>query len=420
MYYNGSQTTQYNVLQASDTIHSSDKLTLLTSAGLSTATGNTGVSLLGSVGATWHPTARDTYSTSFALGGAAATQGRLQILSDPASLRFDCAGKVAYGSAPGQQPQNSSSNSVRVSYTHQLHGGNVSLTLYRQVQNGVLLPVYVNGTIINQLGELPPYYLQEVAQIYNSPAGCNTPASTPFLAQQLYFMTPVSSVRRLYQGVELTGYVTLGNLVVQPYYNLTGAQAASNSYIFDNPWSITIPNQQLPNVPLEKAGLVLDYKAPHSMLEWLADAQHVGSNNPNNLPAYTTYDAGVTAQLTRGTLTFAATNITNTFSGIFSSPANAVPYTTAGGFVIPNIARPLSPRTYSLTYSARFGQGGFVADGVILQAARSGSRAERTRRPTACRRFLRRSSGRRWRKWTRIPIALLAVAANAARRSVCA
>ena len=39
------------------------------------------------------------------------------------------------------------------------------------------------------------------------------------------------------------------------------------------------------------------------MFEWLADAQHVSANNPNDLPAYTTYDAGVTAQLTRGTLT---------------------------------------------------------------------------------------------------------------------
>jgi hypothetical protein len=356
-FYSGAENTQYDVLQATDTIHSNDKLTLLGSAGLSTATGNSGLSELASVGATWHPTQRDSYSASLALGGAAATQGRLQILSDPASLRFDCVGKVAYGNAPGQQPQNSSSNSVRVSYTHQLRGGNVSLTLYRQVQNGVLLPVYVDGVILNQLGEFPPGYLQQVAQIYNSPAGCNTPPNTPLSAQQLYFMTPVSGVQRLYQGAELTGYVTLGNLVVQAYYNLTGAQASSNSYLFDNPWSITIPGQQLPNVPLQRAGLVFDYKAPGSMLEWLADAQHVGANNPNNLPPYTTFDAGVTAQLTRGTLTFAATNITNAYSGIFASPANAVPFTTAGGYVIANIARPLMPRTYSLTYSARFGQG---------------------------------------------------------------
>ena len=93
------------------------------------------------------------------------------------------------------------------------------------------------------------------------------------------------------------------------------------------------------------------------MFEWLADAQHVGINNPNNLPPYTTFDAGVTAQLTRGTLTFAATNITNAFGGVFASPVNAVPFTTAGGFVLPNIARPLVPRSYSVTYSAKFGQG---------------------------------------------------------------
>jgi TonB-dependent Receptor Plug Domain/Carboxypeptidase regulatory-like domain len=356
-YYNGSETTSYSVLQATDTIHSSDKLMLTGSAGVSTATGNSGLSELATIAAAWRPTTSDTYTASFSLGGAAATQGRLQILSDPASLRFDCNGKVAYGNAPGQQPQNNSTNSVRVGYTRQLRGGNVGITLYRQVQNNVLLPIYVNGTVLNALGQLPYGYLAQVAAIYNSPAGCNTPPSTPFLAQQLYFTTPVSGVQRLYQGAEATGYFTLGNLVVQAYYNLTGAQAESSSYYFDNPWAITIPGQQLPNVPLQKAGIVLDYKSPHSILEWLADAQHVGSNNPNNLPPYTTYDAGVTAQLNFGTVTLAASNITNTYSGIFASPANAVPFTTAGGYVIPNIARPLSPRTISATYAVKFGQG---------------------------------------------------------------
>jgi hypothetical protein len=371
-FYNGAQTTQYNVLQVTDTIHSNDKLTLNGSAGLSTATGNTGISELAGVGATWRPTLRDTYAASFALGGAAATQGRLQILSDPASLRFDCAGKVAFGSAPGEEPTNSSSNSMRVSYTHQLHGGNVSLTLYRQVQNGVLLPVYVNGTVLNGLGEIPPAYFEEVAAIYNSPAGCNAAPGTPFYPQQLYMTTPIAGLQRLYQGAELTGYLTIGDFVIQPYYDLTGAQALGNSYIFDNPWSITIPGQQLPNVPLQKAGIVVDYKAPNSMLEWLADAQHVGDNNPNNLPPYTTFDAGVTAQLTRGTLTLAAENITDTYAGIFSSPVNAVPFTTAGGYTVGNIARPLVPRTFSLTYSARFGQGATSQTATAFHARGSG------------------------------------------------
>ena len=92
------------------------------------------------------------------------------------------------------------------------------------------------------------------------------------------------------------------------------------------------------------------------------------------MPAYTTYDAGVTAQLTRGTLTFAATNITNTYAGVFSSPANAVPYTTVGGYVIPNIARPLTPRTYSLTYSVKFGPRHDVADRDGVSRARFGRR----------------------------------------------
>ncbi len=241
------------------------------------------------------------------------------------------------------------------------------------------------------------------------------------MAQQLYFTTPVSGVQRLYQGAELTGYVTLGNLVVQPYYNLTGAQAASNSYIFDNPWSITIPGQQLPNVPLQKAGIVLDYKAPDSIFEWLADAQHVGTNNPNNLPPYTTYDAGVTAQLTRGTLTFAATNITDTYAGIFASPANAVPFTTAGGYAIANIARPLMPRTYSVTYSARFGQGALssqTATAFHARGAGGGPTAAVISRPSTGRPRRPHWSGRPRRP--RFSIALLAVAANAAGRPVCA
>ena len=239
-YYSGAETTQYNVVQATDTIHSNDRLTLSGSAGLSTATGNTGISELASVGAAWRPTPRDSYAATFALGGAAATQGRLQILSDPASLRFDCAGKVAFGNAPGQQPTNSSSNSVRLSYTHQLHGGNVSLSLYRQVQNDVLLPVYVNGTVLNQMGALPVNLrgdrcdLQFACRMRCAGGHAVLPAAT--LHDDADLGRAAALPRRRDNGVrDVRGFV------VQPYYNITGALAESTNYIFDNPWSITIP-----------------------------------------------------------------------------------------------------------------------------------------------------------------------------------
>ena len=231
----------------------------------------------------------------------------------------------------GDEPGPSSSISYRAGYTHAMHGGNVSLQLYRQIQAGVLLPVLVNGSALLGEGLFPPGYFEQVEQLYDSPAGCNLKSGTAFGPQQLYFSTPISGVKRIYQGAELTGYATFGDLVVQPYYNVTVSTAESNSPFFSNPYSITISGQQLPNQPLQKAGIVFDYKAPRSAFEWLADAQYTARNNPNNLPAYTTFDAGVTAALGLGTLTFAASNITNTYSGIFASPANAVAYQTLYG-----------------------------------------------------------------------------------------
>jgi TonB-dependent Receptor Plug Domain/Carboxypeptidase regulatory-like domain len=369
LYYNQSLQTSYSALQATDAIHSNDKLQLAESFGLSSATG-AGASLLASSGATWNPNRRDSFAASYAIGGAAATIGRQTILSAPTQLRFNCSdGGVAFGQAPGEEPGRSSSVSVRAGYTRNLPGGNVSLTLYRQVQSGVLLPIYVNGTELESL--FPAGYLQQIEDLYDSPAGCNKP-NVPFTAAQLYFQTPISGVARIYEGAELTSYLTLGRLVVQPFYNLTGSKADASSVYFDNPYSFVVPGDQLPNVPLHRAGITLDYKAPHSIFEWLADAQYTSSNNWQNLPSYTTFDAGVTAQLTTGTLTLAATNVTNAFAGIFSGPANAVPYVTTSGKIVPTIAVPLQPRSYSVTYSLKFGQAATTQTASAFMPRRGG------------------------------------------------
>ena len=371
-YYTGMQYTNYSALQVTDSIRSNDKLTLTEAFGVNRATGAQS-SALGSFGALWKPTPRDSFNVAYALGGVAASPGRSTILTDPASLRFDCNGNVAYGNAPGDEPGASSSTSARAGYTRTFKGGNLSFQLYRQVQLGTVLPVQVNGTALVASGEISPAYLAQVEQLYDSAAGCGVPAGTPFSASQLYFSTPVGGVERIYEGGSLTGYATFGNLVVQPYYNLTVSKAVSSDPRIANPYSITISGQQLPNVPLQKAGLVLDYKPARSSLEWLADAQYTGKNNPNNLPAYATFDAGVSANLNMGTLTAAVTNITNTYSGTFASPANAVPYVTEGGTTIPTIARPLTPRTVSLTYAVKFGPGALGTSHLSTPILESGA-----------------------------------------------
>ena len=369
-YYNGSQRSNFSAVQMSDSIHSSDKLSLSDSVGFNSAGGSSGV--LSSLGAVWRPSGKDTLAASYAVGGVAASGGRATILSDPASLRFDCNGNVAYGNAPGDQPGASSSVSTRLSYTRALHAGSLSFSLYRQIQRNVVLPTQVNGSALEALGVISPAYLAAAQQLYDSPAGCN--ATVPLAASQLYFSTPIGGVERVYEGAAINGYVTLGHLVAQPFYNVTVAKAISNDPRIDNPYSITISGAQLPNVPMQRAGLVLDYKAPGSILEWLADAQYTGKNNPNNLPAYTTFDAGVSAQLRYGTLTVAANNIGNVYSGIFASPQNAVPYVTLGGEAIATTARPLTPRSYTFTYAVKFGPGarGSTQTGAAFQPRERG------------------------------------------------
>jgi hypothetical protein len=355
-FYTSAQTSNYSALQISDAIHSNDKLTLNGSFGLSSATG-ANASGIGTIGFTWRPTRRDTYTASYAVGGSAAASSRSTILTDPGSLRFTCDGadSVASGSAPGESPGQSSSISERVGYTRTLVGGSVSIQAYRQVQNDVLLPTQVNGTILEANGTISPAYLAAAQLLYQSPAGCSS--SLPLAASQLYFSTPISGVQRVYEGGSLTGYATLGGLVIQPFWNVTVSKVLSNSPYINNPYSITISGQQVPNVPQQRGGIVLDYKARRSSVEFLADAQYTGRNNQNNLPAYTQFDAGVSTLLDRGTLTFAASNITNVYGGTFASTVNAVPYQTQNGMIIPTIARPLTPRTYSATYSFKFGPG---------------------------------------------------------------
>ncbi len=307
------------------------------------------------------------------IGGVAPHVGRNGVLSDPQSLRYDCNGDVAYGNAPGDEPAASSSTSARLGYAHSFRNGLLSAQVYRQVQNGVVLPTLVNGTVLN--ASLPPDYFTTVEQVFQSAGGCDAGPDVPFGAQNVYFSVPIGGVQRIYEGAQVAATFNFGNLNVQPYYNITVAKANSSDPRINNPYSIVIPGAQLPNTPLHKAGLTLDYKAPHSIVEGLVSAQYVGANNSQNLPAYTVIDAGIDLHLAHGDLTIAGNNLFNTYGGIFATNVGAVPYTTLGGEQIATIARPNSPRQFTVTYTVPFGASAAAANnGSSLVAAGAGER----------------------------------------------
>ncbi|HEV3154914.1 MAG TPA: TonB-dependent receptor [Candidatus Baltobacteraceae bacterium] len=347
------QGASYSAVTVNDSIRSNTKLRFNTSLGVSHASNAPG-SVLAGVSTQWSPTSNDTLAASYNLGGEAAHPGRFGLLTDPDQLRYDCSGDVAYGSAPGDEPGASSSTSARLSYTHHSTAGLVSVSLYRQAQNDIVLPTQVNGSVLVAGNIFPPGYFQQVAGQFLTQ--CNFPASTD-VAQNTYFSTPISGVRRIYEGAQLSAFYTLGRLVLEPYYDVQVAKALSGDVRLNNAYSITIPGAQLPNVPLHRGGITLDYKAPRSNVEWLADANYTSANNSQNLPAYATVDAGVNVHLLRGDLTFAGTNLFNTYAGVFSGPQWAVPYTTLGGSQVATIARPNTPRQFSVTYTVRTGSG---------------------------------------------------------------
>jgi len=354
-FANGGSTQRYGLLSISDKINSSPQLTLNDRIGISSSS-NANSSATGGIAAAWNPNPDDAFSGSIDVGGSNPGPARLGVLSDPASLRFECDAGIAYGNGPGDPPGPSSSDSIRLGWQHRIRSGQFAATLYRQVQNDVLINTFVNGGAL-PAGYFPPGYFTIAQQIFQSSAGCGS--SAPFGPSNLYITQPVGNSRDLYEGAHLSGGFNVGpNLVVEPYYDIQVAKVLSGDPRLRNPASITHPGAQLPNVPLRRGGITFDYRAPRSSVETLFDAQYVSSNNQSNLPAYVTADAGVSLNLTRGTLTLAGTNLFNAYgASFFSTPQNAVPYVAANGSLLPTLARPLSPRQYSVTYSVKFGEG---------------------------------------------------------------
>ncbi|MDQ2871600.1 MAG: hypothetical protein M3R35_00555, partial [Candidatus Eremiobacteraeota bacterium] len=107
---------------------------------------------------------------------------------------------------------------------------------------------------------------------------------------------------------------------------------------------------QLPHHPLRTAGLTLDGILPRGKLELLANAQFTSVNNGGNLPAYTTYNAGIVFFPEVGTITLTESNIFGTHDGLFTQYAGIDPMSVIGGGHFAFSSTPLPPRQWSITY----------------------------------------------------------------------
>lgn len=369
----------YWLASLTDTIKANLKLTLGERIGVASfARGST--SLIGGVNAQWTPAADDSYSGSFDIGQSDRGPLRVGVLTDAAALRFNCSAGVGFGNGPGDASGPASSSSARVSWQHRIGSGQITTMLYRQIQNDTLVDTLVNGSALPPT-YFPPGYFSTAQQIFQTQGGCGAVGAS-FGPANVYINQPIGGVRRLYQGLQISGGFPLGrDLLVQPYYDAQQVTTLSHDPRLDNPLSVVLTDVQVPSVPMHRAGVTLDYHAPNSVVEWLARAQDVSVNNAQNLPAYATVDAGVSINFDHGTLVVAGTNLFAAHAGDFATPQNAVPLATVGGAELPTLAQPLAPHQVTVTYAVKFGANAYVA-------SISGAREANALDTTATKRFL--------------------------------
>ncbi len=320
----------------------------------------------GELSATLHLTKQDSITARMRAQNGGAQQVLSGSLRDPGSLLYNCQAHAVFGPAPGDSPRPSSVTDAAATWTHIARTGTFSVSLNRQIQRGTSVSTIVSGSD----EPLTATYLDAIDRFYATPAACGT--SLALSPANLYFTTSVVGVERHYQNARIGFSRQIGkSIALGGFLRFTDARVLGSDSRLAGPFSVTIPGQQLPNVPRWRSGLVLDARAPTSPLELLAFAQYVATNNENNLPAYVTLALGASYGTKHGTLMFAATNVTNAYPGRIVSPLNAIPLAMAGGGRLPTLAQPLGPRGFSLAYALRTGlsRGATIAPGDVDRAS---------------------------------------------------
>ena len=172
--------TQYSVLQATDTIHSNDKLTLSASAGLSTATGNSGVSELASVAATWRPTSRDCLQRivrAWRGGGHAGPPGNSE-RPGVAALRLQREGRVRQRAGPTAAKQ---LLELRAAHLHApaARRQRFAHAVPPACKTACCCRCTSTASSSTSSASCRRAISPRLRPLYNSPAGCNAPPGTP-------------------------------------------------------------------------------------------------------------------------------------------------------------------------------------------------------------------------------------------------
>lgn len=350
-----SQGTRYSTAYLSEDTKANDRLKFSHSISQSAGTNSpAALELYESV--TWQPAVADVFEAGLGFGSSSTFYGA-ETLGDALSADYDCFNRSVYVGGPTDPPGPQSSINYNLAWRHTLHNGFVNVSLYRNRYIGqgqrVAVPIGSEPSSLFPGGSLANY-LASIQQVWSQPTVCG---SMPFDPQFVYVSQTLNGLSQIAQGFSVTGQIPLGkNLIAFPTYATTNVYYSSLDPRLVAPNSYYFVGAQLPRTPLHKAGLIIDGIVPHTPFEWLADAEFTSANNPQNLPAYTVFNAGVVMKLPRGSLSFLAANIFGTQFALFATYQGINPMPLQGGGTFAFSTVPLPPRSLSLQYQIRWKQ----------------------------------------------------------------
>lgn len=346
----GEPRSRYFLLSLGSTVKASDKLAFAHTLSYSSGTGS-GAADAFQAGEriTWER-ANDTLEGSFSAGSTYPSFPVAGAISDPLSADFNCNSGTTFVSGPGDPSTRQSSVNYQFAWHHSGKRGTFDVSLYRQNMYGAQF--YGSVPIAAEPASLFPsgldQYLNALQNVWSQSTVCG---STPFDPQRVYVSQYISGVSQVFAGANISARQRLGtNVLAVANYSVGSTYLNGLTPLLDAPGSFYQQQAQLPRRPLHTANLILDFAMPRAPVQWLFNAHFTGLNNQNNLPAFTTYSAGLLYTTKRGTITFTESNLFGSHTGLFTTyqDVNAMPLTGGGSFAYSTT--PLPPRQWTFTY----------------------------------------------------------------------
>jgi hypothetical protein len=294
---------------------------------------------------------RDEFVATASASRQGAPDVSVPFVPDPGALRFFCDVGVAVGPGPKTFAGATRAETLRAGYSRRWGSDDeLSLFAYTQRQHNVAVDLSVPASSF--AGALGDSYFAEGSADAASPENCGH--GLQLGPGNVFLQTMVPGVDMRYRGVRANGVLSNRSLTAIWQVSVQDALIASLPPSLVGPSSVPKPGDEMPTVPHFTYSLTLDYKHPHSYVEYFAAIRGVGAGNRFSTRGVAAVDLAASAQFRRGTLTARVTDANVDPGNPFQTAGGAL-LRSAAGTAVPVVTFPRRTRGVSVTLDLPIG-----------------------------------------------------------------